>query len=433
MKYTRNFSLFPFFTILTILIFANSCKKEEKKQMPALSTFGISEISETAAKSGGNIISGGGAAITARGVCWSIATTPTIADNKTFDGTGEGSFVSNLSGLSEGKTYSVRAYATNSVGTAYGNTISFSTSELLKPVLPSITTTPVTSISLVAAKSGGNITSDGGATILARGVCWSLDTVPVIWDSRTMDGAGPGPFLSDLAGLTSGTTYYLRAYAINSAGTSYGDVYSFTTPIADIDGNTYNIVTIGKQVWMAENLKTTKFNNGDDIPEITGSESWFIIKTSAYCTYDNIPGYKDVYGMLYNFYAVADSKKLCPSGWHMPADTEWTTLIEYLGGKEFVGEKLKETGTTYWGSPNLATNSSGFSARGGGHRSGDNTGSGWFEGLKGYGIFWTSTVFDYQEYGSTHAFEHAVGNSITDIGTTIDYMQCGNSVRCVKN
>jgi uncharacterized protein (TIGR02145 family) len=291
----------------------------------------------------------------------------------------------------------------------------------------------MTSISPVAAQSGGNITSDGGAPILARGVCWSIGTTPDIWDNKTMDGDGTGSFLSDLDGLTPATTYYLRAYAINSAGTSYGDVYSFTTPIADIDGNIYKVVTIGTQVWMAENLKTTKFKNGDDIPEITNSNTWFTLKTGAYCNYDNLPGYKDIYGLYYNFYAVVDSKKLCPSGWHMPTDAEWTTLIESLGGKEFAGEKLKETGTAHWDGPNIATNSSGFSARGGGHRSGGNDGSGAFEGMKGYGIFWTSTVFDYEEYGLISALEHAIANSNTGIGTTAVFKQCGNSVRCIKN
>lgn len=433
MKNTRTFLIFRFFAILSILIFVNSCKKEENKQMPVLSTSGISKISETAAKSGGNITSSGGAAITARGVCWSIATTPTITDNKTIDGSREGTFVSYLSGLSAGKTYNIRAYAANSVGTGYGNTLSFSTPVPSKPALPIITTSHISSISPIAARSGGIITSDGGAPILARGVCWSIDTIPVIWDNRTTDGAGNGSFLSDLSGLTAGTTYYLRAYAINSVGTSYGDIYSFTTKIADIDGNTYTIVTIGTQVWMAENLKTTKFKSGDDIPEITYNDRGFPIKTSAYCNYNNLPGYKDSYGLYYNFYAVTDSKKLCPTGWHIPTDNEWTTLIKYLGGKEFAGEKLKETGTAYWSSPNLATNSSGFSARGGGHLSGNNIGIGSFEGMGYYGIFWSSTVFDDEEYGLTHAIEHAIASSNTDIGTTADYKQCGNSVRCMKN
>jgi len=431
MKNTRKFLLFQVITLLSLLIFANSCKKEGTKQKPVLSTSEINEISETAAKSGGNITSSGGATITARGVCWSLAVTPTITDNKTTDGTGEGTFVSMLTGLSAGKTYNIRAYATNSVGTGYGNTITFSTSEPPKPVLPIITTSHIASISPIAARSGGNITSDGGASIIARGVCWSIDAMPVIWDNRTTDGSGTGSFLSDLAGLTPGTTYYLRAYAINSAGTSYGDVYSFTTQIYDIEGNTYNIVTIGTQVWMAENLKTTKYNNGDSIPVITYSDPRYTY-TGTYCNYDNLPSYKDGYGLLYNFYAVVDSRKLCPSGWHVPTEDEWKTLIAYEGGVDSAGAKLKEEGTEHWYGQNIATNSSGFSARGGGNRAVNIDGLGGYENFKYYGIFWTSSIFDYEDYGPKSAFQHAVANGNYDIGTTVVPKQYGNSVRCIK-
>jgi uncharacterized protein (TIGR02145 family) len=432
MKNTRKFLLFQVITLLLLLILANSCKKEETKQKPVLSTSEISEISETKAKSGGNIINSGGAAITARGVCWSIGTTPLVTDNKTIDGAGEGTFVSNLTGLSAGKTYNIRAYATNSVGTGYGNTITFSTSEPPKPVLPIITTSPIASISPIAARSGGNITSDGGAPIIIRGVCWSIDTIPDIWDNKTTNGAGTGSFLSDLAGLTPGTTYYLRAYAINSAGTSYGDVYPFTTQIYDIDGNTYNIVTIGTQVWMAENLKTTKYNNGDSIPVITYSDPRYKY-TGTYCNYDNLPGYKDGYGLLYNFYAVVDSRNLCPSGWHVPTEDEWTTLIAFEGGVDSPGAKLKEVGTEHWYSQNIASNSSGFSARGGGNRAVNIDGLGGYENFKYYGIFWTSSIFDYEDYGPNYAFQHAMANGNYDIGTTAVPKQYGNSVRCIQN
>jgi len=432
MNNTRKFLLFPVVTLLALLIFANSCKKEETKQKPVLSTSEISEITETAAKSGGNITNSGGAAITARGVCWSVATTPTMTDNKTIDGAGEGAFVSNLTGLSAGKTYNIRAYATNSVGTGYGNTIIFSTSEPPKPVLPVITTSPIASISPIAARSGGNITSDGGAPIITRGVCWSIDTMPDIWDNKSTDGSGTGSFQSNLAGLTPGTTYYLRAYAINSAGTSYGDVYSFMTQIYDIVGNTYNIVTIGTQVWLAENLKTTKYNNRDSIPLITYTDPKYKYIGTC-CNYDNLPGYKDSYGLLYNFYAVVDSRNLCPSGWHVPTEDEWQTLIAFEGGVDSKGAKLMETGTEHWYGQNNATNSSGFSARGGGNRAVSVDGLGGYENFKNYGIFWTSSIFDYEDYGPNYAYQHAVACGNYDIGTTVVPKQYGNSVRCMKN
>jgi len=431
MKNTRKFILFQFISLLSLLICTNSCKKEEAKQKPVLTTSEISEISEASAKSGGNIKSNGGAAIIVRGVCWSTGTTPLITDNKTIDGVGEGNFISNLTGLSSDKTYNVRAYATNSVGTSYGNIITFSTLEAQKAVLPIITTLPIASISPIAARSGGNITFDGGAPIITRGVCWSLEALPDIWDNKTTEGAGTGSFQSDLAGLTPGTTYYLRAFALNSAGTGYGDVYSFTTKIEDIDGNTYNIVTIGTQVWMAENLKTTKYNNGDSIHLITYSDPRYNF-TGTYCNYDNLPSYKEDYGLLYNFYAVVDSRNLCPSGWHVPTEDEWKTLIAFEGGVDSAGAKLKEVGTEHWNGQNIATNRSGFSARGGGNRYIDLDGIGRYEHFKNYGIFWTSSIFDYEDYGLKYAFQHAMANGNSYLGSAVVRKEYGNSVRCIK-
>ncbi len=193
--------------------------------LPSLTTSAVTSITATTAISEGNITNDGGAAITVRGVCWSTTTNPTIANSKTTEGTGMGSFVSNLTGLTSNTTYYVRAYATNSAGTAYGNEVSFKTSA----VVPSLTTTEITSITATTASSGGNITNDGGASVTARGVCWSTSQNPTVADSHTDDGNGTGSFTSILTGLSSNTTYYVRAYATNSAGTAYGNELSFKT------------------------------------------------------------------------------------------------------------------------------------------------------------------------------------------------------------
>ena len=222
-KKTSNLIL-PLLAMGVFLIFASSCKKEDAGK-PVLKTLAVTEITDTTAKSGGNITSDGGAAIIARGVCWSTRRTPTITDNKTTDGTGAGDFESSIVGLSANTTYYVRAYATNSNGTVYGNEISFNTELIL-------TTLAVTEITGTTAKSGGNISSDGGATITARGVCWSTSRTPTISDNKTTDGTGAGDFESSIVGLSANTTYYVRAYATSSNGTVYGNEISFTTGLS---------------------------------------------------------------------------------------------------------------------------------------------------------------------------------------------------------
>ena len=181
------------------------------------------------ATSGGNITNGGGATIIARGVCWSTSPNPTIANNITSDGTGTGNFTSTLTGLSSSTTYYVRAYATNSAGTAYGNQVNFTTTSAS---LASITTTPLTSPNFGYATGGGNITNDGGSSVTVRGVCWedqNASIMPTIASSHTTDGTGIGTFTSTLSGLTQNTTYLVRAYATNSSGTAYGNIEYVTT------------------------------------------------------------------------------------------------------------------------------------------------------------------------------------------------------------
>ena len=197
--------------------------------------------------------------------------------------------------------------------------------------------------------------------------------------------------------------------------------------VTDYDGNVYNTVTIGTQVWMAENLKVTHYRNGNAIPNVIDASTWSNLTFGARCYYDN-DSVTNVgkYGALYNWYAVVDSSNICPLGWHIPTDTEWTTLTTYLGGTSVAGGKLKETGTTHWQSPNTgATNSSGFTALPGGFRYYDN---GSFLSDAQYGFWWSAT-----EVATTYAWDRYLTYNNTSVTWGSDKQKCGLSVRCVKD
>jgi len=201
------------------------------------------------------------------------------------------------------------------------------------------------------------------------------------------------------------------------------------TSVTDIDGNVYNTVTIGSQIWMVENLKTTKSKDGTAIPNITDSTAWRNSTTSAYCWYDNDISNKELYGALYNWYAV-NTAKLCPNGWHVPSESEWTELVNFLGGESVAGGKLKTTGTIeagngLWYQPNVdATNETGFSALPGGYR------GGLFYDINWGGVWWTST-----EYPSNLAYYFYINNYDGTVGDSEKGMEkfAGSSVRCLKD
>ncbi len=401
---------------------------------PVLTTTAISAISSTTASSGGNISSNGGSAVTARGVCWAVTQNPTIANSMTTNGTGSGTFTSSLTGLLPGTTYYVKAYATNSIGTTYGDQISLTTSA----IAPVLTTTTASAITSTTASSGGNITSDGGSAVTVRGVCWNTQQYPTVANSRTTESSGSGTFTSNLTGLAPGTTYYVKAYATNSIGTTYGNQVTFTTTVlpivfnqdlsygtvSDIDGNVYKTITIGTQTWMAENLKTTKYRNGDPIAYITDA-SWGALATGAYCWCNNdAANNKAIYGALYNGYAVADNRNIAPTGWHVPTIAEWNTLITYLN-RDLAGGKLKEIGNSHWYFNNTdATNNSGFTALpGGSHFS-----NGFFYWYGTIGYWWSST-----ESSPGNAWYLTMANTTSYVNTNTDNKSDGFSVRCVRD
>jgi hypothetical protein len=195
--------------------------------LPIATTNNVSEITQTAAVCGGLALANGNTEIIDRGVCWSTTQNPTVSNSKTQDGAGLGDFTSAIAGLTPGTTYYVRAYASNSSGTSYGNQVSFKT--VLTVIFPTVTTAATINITESSAASGGNVTATGGAEIIARGVCWSTNQNPTVADNKTLNGAESGQFESQVTDLNPGTTYYLRAYATNSAGTGYGSQVTFLT------------------------------------------------------------------------------------------------------------------------------------------------------------------------------------------------------------
>jgi uncharacterized protein (TIGR02145 family) len=617
--------------IISLALGLYSCK--DKSTIPAVITNDITDITQTTAVSGGSITDDGGAEISVRGVCWSNTENPTTASDKTSNGTGIGSYISDITGLTAGIKYYVRAYATNSAGTAYGNQVSFTTepagngiifnpdiiygttsdiegtqyktveigtqiwmaenlkttkyndgssialitdnaewSGLTTPAycwyendisnkdiygalynwyavnrgnlcpsgwhiptdaewtilttflggediaggklketgtrhwnpnvdatnitgysavpggfrgnsgsffdmsyfggywwtadenwqrliqshsgsissqsgddafgasvrciqgepptttLPVVTTLTPSGVTLTSAISGGTVESNAGASITDRGVCWSTVANPTTADPKTSEGTGAGSFISSIEGLAANTVYHLRAYAINSVGTAYGDEFilkTMTSQVTDIDGNIYYSVTIGTQEWLSENLKVTRYRNGDEIPNITDYTIWDPLTTGARSTNIYLPDYAATYGWYYNWYAVSDNRNICPTGWHVPSDDEWTTMTTYLGGESEAGGKLKEAGHFHWVDPNVgATNETGFTALGG---EAYLASPGWSG--PGYSSFlWTAT-----EYDATEAWNRILSSSDAQAGKVSNMKRSGFSVRCIKD
>jgi uncharacterized protein (TIGR02145 family) len=193
--------------------------------------------------------------------------------------------------------------------------------------------------------------------------------------------------------------------------------------ITDADGNAYKSVEIGSQVWMSKNLKTTRYNDGTDIPYVTDQTEWAALTTPAYCFYANYDvDNKATYGALYNFYTI-NTGKLCPAGWHVPTTYEWETLTVYLGDVMYAGKALKEAGTAHWHEPNSATNSSGFTALPGGARYGSD-----FYDLTWNGYWWSKTTYDsVSAYSQMMFYQHEWCSPVKiNMGT-------GASVRCIKD
>ena len=303
--------------------------------------------------------------------------------------------------------------------------------------VPVLTTWYISVTNPTTANGGGNITDVGGGSIKGKGLCWSTNTDPTIDDNKTNEGTGTGDFTSSMTGLTPNTTYYVRSYATNSAGTGYGKSLKFKTytgTVTDIDGNVYNTVTIGSEVWLAENLKVTKYRNGDAIPNVTVNTQWGKITTGAYCNYYHNPTNADTYGRLYNWFAVNDNRNLAPAGYHVATETEYVTLVNYINFQTNgfnLGKILAST--SGWleseeegdiGNDQASNNSSGFTGVPAGYHSVDDN----FYFLKDFAMFWTAT-----EKNSSNAYIRKMEASAGGMPNYDAPKRFGYSVRCVKD
>jgi uncharacterized protein (TIGR02145 family) len=392
--------------------------------LPTVSTKPVTGITQTGASSGGTITSTGGASHSEKGLVYATTTNPTILDNKLIDTNAGLTWNSALTGLMGNTKYYIRAYATNIMGTAYGRLDSFVT----LPIIPTITTNTVASITKTTAVSGGNISSDGGSAITARGIVWNKTGSPspfVGTDSiRTDASMTIGLYTLNLGNLNSGITYYVRAYATNAIGTAYGNELSFTTqPVLDTIGNQYTTITINGKEWFKENLKTTKYANGDSIENVPVAGDWGLRTSGAWANYANDGANDAIYGKLYNWYAISDIKGLCPKGWHVATDTDWTSLTANYGMDAAAGNELKAT--TLWATPNSNTNSSGFGALPGGGRGGLNFGE-----INNKGFWWTSTT---DPADTDKAYVRGMQFNTDTVLRYTEDNKYGFSVRCVKN
>jgi uncharacterized protein (TIGR02145 family) len=290
-----------------------------------------------------------------------------------------------------------------------------------KEGLPKLVTFEITNIAASSAIGGGKITDGGGSEIIGSGVCGSTLMNPTIDDKITTDNIVSGSFSSNIQGLQGITQYYVRAYATNSSGTGYGNPVSFETlnpdvvygTMVDIDQNTYRTLDIGTQKWMAENLKVTRYRNGDRINT-----------TKKDISYENDPKYQWVYngtesnavkyGRLYTWYAIVDSRGFCPEGWHVPSDQEWTILTDFLGGESTAQKILKGKG---------------FTPQYGGWRVSD-----LFTDLDFFGICWSSSLVENTVPGAIDQVRcRTMANGANLVYRDYRYKKSGLSVRCIKD
>jgi uncharacterized protein (TIGR02145 family) len=365
--------------------------------------------------------------LTDHGFCW--ATTPLPDFNSSHVSLGSstaiGQFSHKLTGLDTVTTYYIRSYVMDDKGfVVYSPQLKFTTLSL---ILPSVTTGSVTNITSVSAQSGGQVTGDGDGTIIARGVCWSLTGTPSLTNNDGFTRDTGTTFISKISGLLQDTSYEVVAYVKNEMGTGYGSIKSFSTrlpcgqAIVIYGTSTYHSVLIGSQCWMKENL-----NIGNKIPGSQNQDPG-ITDIEKYC-FNDIEANCTLYGGLYQWDEVMrnstnpGSQGICPNGWHIPSDAEWSALTAFLGGDSIAGTKMKSN--TGWYNNGNGTNISGFTCLPAGNRGNDAS----FNNLTQLGYFWTSSQVD-----ASDSWNRKLNYDTAIITKYNSFKTNGFSIRCMRN
>jgi len=416
--------------IIVLLIFdiitLSTCEKPERiVDFKTLDTK-TEDISFSSVILKGEITDLGSKAIEQHGLILSESSVPELGQQNCIEkplgpATLKGVFQAQFTGLKSNVTYYFRTFVVIESVPQLGTIKQFTTTD----AIPAATTEAATAISSKSANLKGTInTKDLEATVTFEyGLTTDYGYVVTVaedYNYTGMEGA-------TIYNLNPSTLYHFRIKVVNEAGTTYGSDMSFTTPgtITDAVGNEYNVVIIGAQMWIQENLKTTKFTDDTDIPLITDNIEWSALTTPGFCYYNNDEdNYRDLYGALYNWYAV-NSGILCPAGWHVVSDGGWTVLTDYLGGENTAGGKLKEDHEEHWASPNTdATNETTFCALPGGYR--DKT-TGAFSEIGQNGYFWTST-----ESSPTGSWFRSLHYDNGSVSRDNNSKRSGYSVRCAE-
>ena len=396
-----------------------------EETVPTIITTTVTQITETTAVAGGNVTSDGGASVTERGVCISTVSNPTISNIKITAGSGTGSFTCNLTGLQANTTYYVRAYAVNNKGTAYGEEVTFTT--LVPIVLPTLTTSSVTQITETSAVAGGHVTSDGNASVTDRGVVYSTNQHPTAADNKVSNGSGMGSFTCNLTNLQPNTKYYVRAYAVNSQGTAYGEEVSFTTE--------KEVVALPEYVDLGLSVKWASFNVGATKPEEYGDYfAWGEVEPKSeysWSTYKWCNGYETAL-IKYNtdeWYGMVDNKTIIES--EDDAATEnWGN--DWRLPNKYEIDELRDKCTWNWINRN---GTYGYQVTGPSGKSIFLPATRYMDGVEQsavstYGSYWSSSLYTsitawhlgfYSDYGNTYADKRYTGRAVRPVyGSRMD-------------